>query len=354
VEVKFLGIKVFERNFDLCHMTPQVTCPIHKGPFGPFTVTETLPSVTPKGKYTGQIKMTNQKGEEIACVNFHMNVKLGLNDMVLDDIMIAAINAQNAGWTAGRNARFEGVTVGEVMGMLVSVPKAPRAGVTRANPNYSEDFDARTKWPGCIHPVRDQGHCGSCWAFGLSEALSDRFCIGGQDVILSPQYLVSCDKTDMACQGGYLDRSWAFATNTGLCTDDCLPYASGGGYVPSCPAKCHDGTAMKLYKAKNVRGVAGVSTMQDQMYNHGPIEGAFKVYQDFMSYKSGVYQHRTGSLLGGHAIKCFGWGVANGTPYWICQNSWNTGWGDHGYFKILRGKDECSIESWGWAGDAAL
>jgi cathepsin B len=46
--------------------------------------------------------------------------------------------------------------------------------------------------------------------------------------------------------------------------------------------------------------------------------------------------------------------VEKGDPYWFCQNSWNTGWGDKGYFKILRGKDECGIESWSWTGDAAV
>jgi cathepsin B len=357
VEVKFLGVKVFERNFDLCHVTPDVKCPIPKGHFGPLKMTETLPKTVPKGKYTGLIKLTDQKGEEIACVLFQMEVKVGLNDMVLDDALIQSINAENAGWTAGRNDYFEGMTVGEAIDMLLPVPDVPETEDLESDPNFPDEFDARKKWPSCIHPVRDQGHCGSCWAFGLSEVLSDRFCIashGSVNVVLSPQYLVSCDKSDMACKGGYLDRAWSFAAHTGICTDHCSPYASGGGSVPSCPSKCKDGSAMKMFKAKNTKSVHGVSTMQDQMYNHGPIEGAFKVYQDFMSYKSGVYQHKTGSLLGGHAIKCMGWGVSGNTPYWFCQNSWNTSWGDHGYFKILRGKNECGIESLGYTGDAAV
>ncbi len=73
--------------------------------------------------------------------------------------------------------------------------------------------------------------------------------------------------------------------------------------------------------------------------------GAFTVYADFPSYKSGVYQHVSGSELGGHAIKILGWGVENGTPYWLVANSWNEDWGDKGFFKILRGKNECGIES---------
>lgn len=60
---------------------------------------------------------------------------------------------------------------------------------------------------------------------------------------------------------------------------------------------------------------------------------------------AGVYQHVAGSALGGHAIRILGWGVENGTPYWFIANSWNSDWGDNGYFRILQGKDECGIES---------
>jgi cathepsin B len=73
------------------------------------------------------------------------------------------------------------------------------------------DFDPRAageKFAACIHPIRDQAQCGSCWAFGATEALSDRFCIAGRDVILSPQDLVSCDLNNYGCNGGYLNLAW--------------------------------------------------------------------------------------------------------------------------------------------------
>jgi cathepsin B len=68
------------------------------------------------------------------------------------------------------------------------------------------------------------------------------------------------------------------------------------------------------------------------------------VYEDFVDYKEGVYQHVEGDLLGGHAIKIIGWGVENGVKYWLCVNSWNEFWGDRGYFKILRGVNHCGVE----------
>lgn len=61
---------------------------------------------------------------------------------------------------------------------------------------------------------------------------------------------------------------------------------------------------------------------------------------------SGVYKHTAGKALGGHAIKIIGWGVDEQSklPYWTVANSWNTDWGDNGFFRILRGKGECGIE----------
>jgi cathepsin B len=84
--------------------------------------------------------------------------------------------------------------------------------------------------------------------------------------------------------------------------------------------------------------------MQQELMEKGTLSVAMTVYEDFETYSSGVYQHVTGKSLGGHAIKMIGWGVENGTPYWLCVNSWNPTWGEGGMFKILRGKNECGIE----------
>lgn len=97
------------------------------------------------------------------------------------------------------------------------------------NGSVPASFDSRDQWGSCIHPIRDQASCGSCWAFGATEALSDRFCIasnGAIDVVLSPQDLVACDTTDYGCGGGYLDHAWAYMTNPGVVTDSCDPYTS--------------------------------------------------------------------------------------------------------------------------------
>ena len=83
----------------------------------------------------------------------------------------------------------------------------------------------------------------------------------------------------------------------------------------------------------------------EEIATYGTVSASFTVYQDFLTYKSGVYVHKTGGAVGGHAIKIIGYGTENGQDYWLCANSWNDSWGDNGYFKILKGVNECGIES---------
>jgi len=100
------------------------------------------------------------------------------------------------------------------------------------NAAYPDTFDSRTVWGDDIHPIRNQEQCGSCWAFGATESLSDRFAIatkGATNVILSPEDLVSCDTDNYGCQGGYLNLAWDYLVNTGAVTDACEPYLAGGG-----------------------------------------------------------------------------------------------------------------------------
>ena len=209
----------------------------------------------------------------------------------------------------------------------------------------NDEFDARKQWGSKIHPIRNQGQCGSCWAFGATEAMSDRWAIDNDDVILSPQHMVSCDKNNYGCQGGYLNYAWNFITGTGVVDDDCYPYTSGkSGQDGACKAACANSN--KPFKPKkSTKGIhpTSVKATQQQIQQFGPVEAAFTVYQDFMSYKSGVYQHKTGGLLGGHAIKCLGWGTENGVDYWLMANSWDTTWGDKGFFKIKRG--DCGVDA---------
>jgi len=282
---------------------------------------------------------------------------------VLDDNMINEINAANGGWIAERNARFEGMTMDEARQLLGAVPfPAPKHKIdTIPLRDVPDTFDSRKQWPNCIHVIRDQGQCGSCWAFGATESLEDRLCIvtnGAQNVQLSEQTMVSCDTSDYGCQGGYLQNAWAFLEKTGVTLESCQKYVSGSGAEPPCKKVCDDGSAPKRYY-KVVKGtsktVASEASMQTAIFTNGPLEASFSVYQDFFAYKSGVYKHKSGGLAGGHAIKVLGWGNdATGGKYWICANSWGVSWGQAGIFWIARGVDECGIEDNAVFGTPAL
>ena len=258
-----------------------------------------------------------------------------------------------------------------------------------------ENFDVRENWPECAAisgHVRDQSSCGSCWAFGSTEAFNDRYCIktGDASTLFSPEDTVACCtgmkcSMSMGCNGGQPAGAWNWFTKEGVVSggdysdlntgDSCSPYSleSCAHHVtpppgmpacddlpeyrtPKCPKQCESGYAVDFSKDKHFAsssyGIHGTENMQKELMEKGTLSVSLTVYEDFETYTSGVYQHETGKALGGHAVKMIGWGVENGTPYWLCVNSWNELWGDKGTFKILRGSNECGIESGVVAGEA--
>jgi len=287
--------------------------------------------------------------------------------------LVAEVNAKNAGWVAGHNKFWEGKTPSQVKSLfgwnresekpLTGKPSIDR---TLAIP---DSFTAATNWPNCktIGKINDQARCGSCWAFGGVEAAADRFCIASKGAIneaLSFGEVVECANSASGCEGGSNYAVWSFLTSPGVVSDACYPYN-----IPTCPPAqepclnfvptpncwtnntCSNGAPWKVYQIGNSYNLNSVADMQTDIMTKGPIEACFSVYEDFLSYKSGVYQHTSGAYLGGHCVKVQGWGVENGSPYWLVNNQWTTFWGDNGQFKILRGSDECGFEDDVAAGD---
>jgi len=299
--------------------------------------------------------------------------------------MIDYVNSLGTTWKAGHNYG-EGMTweyLKAQCGTFMDDPNLKLMPVQEHHGNTNdipENFDARQKWgemcPSTLE-VRDQGACGSCWAFGATEAMTDRVCIhskGAEKPHISADDLLSCCgffTCGMGCNGGYPSGAWSYFKSHGIVTGGqynsskgCRPYevASCDHHVkgkrqpcgpdvetPRCKRKCIEGYNVsysddKHYGASTYHVQESVSQIQQEIMTNGPVEGAFTVYADFPTYKSGVYQHTSGSALGGHAIKILGWGVEQGTPYWLVANSWNEDWGDKGFFKILRGENHCGIE----------
>ena len=243
-----------------------------------------------------------------------------------------------------------------------------------SNADLPESFDLREAYPQCesLREIRDQSRCGSCWAFAAAETMSDRLCIhsnGQLQTRVSAQYLVTCcTSCGDGCFGGYPSSTFSFWKSSGIPsgglygdTNTCQPYflpecddhmhnCEDYQDTPACSKSCVDGYPKTLSEDKTYGSssysVRGEQNIMKEIYENGPVEGTFYVYEDFGDYSSGVYQHITGSYLGGHAIKIIGWGVTDeGVKYWLIANSCNERWGEGGYFRLLRGANECGIES---------
>lgn len=274
--------------------------------------------------------------------------------LVNDPDRIDSYNSVSSTWVAGPNPVFDGMKVKHVRPLLKTIlapgknSTLPQA-VFDALSDPPAEFDAREEWKGLVHDIRNQQQCGSCWAFSASEVLSDRFAIAAKSSspVLSPEDMVSCDKSDHGCSGGMLPNAWAYLKDTGIVTDACFPYGAGGGDAPACATTCANGAEFTKYKASKVYSLSGNDNIQKDLSTNGPVQVAFMVYSSFMSYKSGVYTKHIWEILpeGGHAVKLMGWGTEDGTDYWLVANSWSTSWGLDGFFKIKRGVNECKIET---------
>uniref|UniRef100_A0A224Y8I4 Cathepsin B n=1 Tax=Rhipicephalus zambeziensis TaxID=60191 RepID=A0A224Y8I4_9ACAR len=300
----------------------------------------------------------------------------------LSDEMIDYINKLNTTWKAGRNFGKD-VPLSYIKGLMGVHPdykeRLPTLKHTDVPANLPGSFDARQQWPKCnsIHVIRDQSTCGSCWAFGAVEAISDRICIhtrGSVQVNISAQDLMTCcHECGHGCKGGWPILAWRFYKEKGIVTgglygtaDGCQPYSFPPNTfektrllhpsietfpaTPACKHKCRKGYGKKYsedkHYAEKVYSIYGDETqMKTEIFKNGPVEADFTVYADFLSYKSGVYQAHSTLVVGKHAIRILGWGTENGVPYWLVANSWGEHWGDKGYFKIRRGNNECRIES---------
>ncbi len=198
-------------------------------------------------------------------------------------------------------------------------------------------------------PIRNQGQCGSCYAFARLGALEASMKIASKSpttaVDLSEQFIVSCG-TEWAgdgifgCDGGYFDTTCNFIKTYGSIPETCFPYTSGGGSVPPCSEKCSNWPSL-VSRIDDWHMVASDTTsLKNAMVAHGPLTVTMTVYDDFYGYSGGVYEH-PGSDPDptNHMVVIVGYN--DNEQCWICKNQWGTGWGEDGYFRITYG--DCNI-----------
>lgn len=248
----------------------------------------------------------------------------------LEDVQ-AAIQEKNARWFAGKTTVSELPDEMKKLRMGVIFSDEKEKAPTWA-PKIVEALPAYFNWvdEGMVTPIKDQGNCGSCWAFSAVGALESLAMLSAG--ILSPdyseQFVVSYNLANKGCNGGYMSRVARFLERVGTISEDCLPYRANDRKFPRPCAEWRD-------------EVAGIETwswvtqsvddLKAAIYEN-PISAAFDIYEDFMYYTGGVYEYVSGEYLGGHAIIIVGWDDIE--QCFIVKNSWDTDWGESGYFRI--------------------
>jgi cathepsin X len=204
-------------------------------------------------------------------------------------------------------------------------------------------------------------YCGSCWAMATASAMSDRIRLlrnrAYPDVQISPQVLVNCAAPQPdGCQGGDPTQASEWIYQNGVTENACTNYYAK---AEACTSEwicrdCQPGggacTAVAnppLFRITGYGRVNGTQNMMQEIYQRGPIACTIAVTEEFEAYTGGVFKDTTGAMGLDHEIEVIGWGTDNGADYWVGRNSWGTYWGEHGWFRLIRGVDNLGIESQG-------
>lgn len=193
-------------------------------------------------------------------------------------------------------------------------------------------------------PIKDQGLCGSCWAFGTLAVVESVWKIFQNRPTSNPdlaeQHLLSCSGAGDCVAGGSYGEACNYIKNSGVPNEDCFPYTAADDPCNPCSDYLQklariNGYAYVTqagYLYSQDIGITSNAAIMNELNSH-PLIGSMQVYTDFYNYTGGVYEKSPGATSeGGHCIALIGYDSVN--QYWICKNSWGTDWGEDGYFKI--------------------
>ncbi len=260
----------------------------------------------------------------------------------LDEINYA-IHSKGAHWLAGetsiskltpqeRKMRLGAIkpvmSQSEVLSVTSDISSSTITGTTPASLDW-RNYNGYNY----VTPVRDQGNCGSCWAFATTAALESNVLIvnGISALNLAEQILLSCSGAG-SCNGGYIDRASNFIRDTGLPSESYYPYTATNGQCSSALTGWQN-TASQISSWHWVTTTSPtVDAIKNDLNTYGPLVTTMDVYSDFYYYSGGIYQYTSGTYQGGHAILIVGYDDTG--QYFIVKNSWGSGWGESGYFRI--------------------
>ena len=208
-------------------------------------------------------------------------------------------------------------------------------------------IDWRSK--GRVTPIKDQGACGSCWAFStIGNLESENIKVNGNTVILSEQQLVDCDtEEDQGCNGGLMENALEYISNYGSQSQESYPYTARD---ETCKYNSNEVKVKidKYYKLDN-----GEDVLKDAVAKFGPISVAVNA-TPWQLYFGGVFNPVFCSSQLNHGVLAVGYGTSStGKNYWIIKNSWGTSWGENGYIRLIKDKDMCGISTYNTRADVA-
>lgn len=193
--------------------------------------------------------------------------------------------------------------------------------------------------------VKDQGYCGSCWAFSVTEQIESDSISSGlltTEDTLSPQQIVSCDTTDYGCDGGNTETAYAYVMKAGgLENNSAYPYSSYYGTSGSCLTSSTSEYKITISKYHSISGSSPSKTedlMQQYVLTTGPLSVCLDA-SNWSTYTSGVLS--TCGTEVNHCVQVVG--VDTTEKYWIVRNSWSTDWGINGFIYIKSGSNTCRI-----------